>query len=103
MSKHTPGPWETNEIDHDHPYQDIVIRNRKTRRTICKLWIDDAPVRDYNAEQELNAELIAAAPDLLDALRELLDFSIPDSHYRHKERAQQARNRASELLQRLDG
>ena len=48
MSKHTPGPWTTDEADHDEPYQDIRIQAGK--RGICRVWIDDAPVHDYNAE-----------------------------------------------------
>lgn len=65
--KHTPGPWRTDEDEHDAPYQDIRIK--AANRTVCKVWIDDAPVHDYNAEQEANARLIAAAPQLLDALQ----------------------------------
>jgi hypothetical protein len=67
MISHTPGPWETDCKDHDCIYQDILVR--AASRSICKLWIDDAPVHDYNAEQHANAQLIAAAPELLDALR----------------------------------
>jgi hypothetical protein len=73
MSKHTPGPWATDEADHDAPYQDIKIKAGK-HRTVCTVWIDDAPVRDFNAEQAANARLIAAAPDLLEALTKLLDM-----------------------------
>lgn len=68
MSKHTPGPWTTDEQEHDAPYQNIKIK-AGSHRTVCTIWIDDAPVRDFNAEQTANASLIAAAPDLLDALK----------------------------------
>ncbi len=68
--KHTPGPWSTDEAEHDEPYQDINIRAGS--RPICRVWKDDAPVRDYNAEQDADAKLIAAAPDLLEALEDLL-------------------------------
>lgn len=60
-TKHTPGPWTTDEADHDAPYQNIKIQ--ASNRTICTVWIDDAPVRDFNAEQQANARLIAAAPE----------------------------------------
>ena len=70
-TKHTPGPWATDEADHDEPYQDIKIKAGK-HRTVCTVWIDDAPVRDFNAEQDANARLIAAAPELLEALKELM-------------------------------
>ena len=64
LSGFTPGPWETNEAEHDCPYQDVVIRDTKGRG-ICRIWFDDAPVPDYNAEQSANARLIKAAPALL--------------------------------------
>ena len=66
---HTPGPWATDEDDHDAPYQDIKI-NAGNRFTVCTVWIDDAPVREFNAEQQANARLIAAAPELLEALKQ---------------------------------
>ena len=69
MSKHTPGPWQTDQAEHDAPYQDIRIHAGKG--SICCVWIDDAPLHDYNAEQRANARLIAAAPELLEALKEL--------------------------------
>ena len=36
--------------------------------------MDDAPVRDYNAEQYANARLIAAAPEMLEALQRLYKY-----------------------------
>ena len=69
MSKHTPGPWKDNNADHDEPYQDIKIK--AAGRTVCTVWIDDAPCHDFNAEQDANARLIAAAPDLLEVLRKV--------------------------------
>ena len=71
MSKHTPGPWDTDERDHDEPLQNIKIKAGR-HHTVCTVWIDDAPVRDFNAQQWANARLIAAAPDLLEALEGLL-------------------------------
>lgn len=62
----TPGPWSTDSAEHDCPYQDITIQAGKRR--ICRIWIDDAPCHDYNAEQAANAKLITAAPDLVSVL-----------------------------------
>ena len=70
-AKHTPGLWVTDEADHDVPYQDIKIKASK-HRTVCTVWIDDSPVREFNAEQKANARLIAAAPELLEALKDLI-------------------------------
>lgn len=66
MTNFTPGPWTTDEDDHDQKYQDIKIK--AGYRSIATVWIDDAPVQDYNAEQRANVALITAAPDLLLAL-----------------------------------
>lgn len=86
MSKHTPGPWETDKADHDVPYQDIKIK--AARRTVCTVWIDDAPCHDFNAEQDANARLIASAPELLAALRL---FSGDNSTHTEVERIAAAR------------
>lgn len=72
IQKHTPGLWVTDEADHDEPYQDIKIKASK-HRTVCTVWIDDSPVREFNAEQKANARLIAAAPELLEALRKAVE------------------------------
>ena len=72
MSKHTPGPWAVGRT----VYPNIAI--------LCKGNIV-AEVRTYGVgmitegetapwhNAEANARLIAAAPELLEALRELLD------------------------------
>lgn len=65
---HTPGPWSVNaKIFTDGDYH--VCSMADGERTL--------PLRD---EREANARLIAAAPDLLDLMRELrdvLDISDP--------------------------
>ena len=64
MSKHTPGPWKwwtTHEGAHRiNPHKGgLVIASCDTRNP-------------FSEEQEANARLIAAAPDLLEALKETL-------------------------------
>ena len=83
MSKHTPGPWATDLPEHEMPYQDIRIK--AGRRDIYLLWIDDAPVEDYNTEQLANARLIAAAPELLEAVRTLAGMAESFSDELHKD------------------
>ena len=56
MSKHTPGPWKIYS-DHSH---DVQIEAESTM--IADLYTDDVP------EFMDNALLIAAAPELLEAL-----------------------------------
>lgn len=57
MRKHTPEPWFDDRATHDEPYQNIKILGDENRG-ICWLWIDDAPVDDWNAEQRANASRI---------------------------------------------
>ena len=54
-----------------------------------------------NEEQEANARLIASAPELAEALRELHDFAVTDPHYLHGDRSLNAFVRAAELLKRV--
>lgn len=64
MSKHTPGPWAVTDPDDGHQYLAIT----------AKSGTDDAEdvatvgISDVHPNGEANANLIAAAPDLLEAL-----------------------------------
>ena len=58
-NQHTPGPWSVS------PYMNITSRNGTVAKT------EQMPDND-DSEREANANLIAAAPDLLSALRFLL-------------------------------
>ena len=61
MSKHTPGPWNWenyNGIIH------VFLENTFGTPSVCKL---------IGENQEDNARLIAAAPELLDALDALIN------------------------------
>ena len=69
LSEATPGPWGDDCADHDAPYENIKIK--ADHRTICTIWIDDAPVPDFNRGQEANAELIKLAPALAARVAEL--------------------------------
>lgn len=62
MTQHTPEPWKVSPQE-DSPYEDIVL-SAGTHK-IAKLWLDDAPVHDYNAEQRANARRIVACVNAL--------------------------------------
>jgi hypothetical protein len=68
MSKHTPGPWVL--IQGDRTTKEMVIttesRIEAPAVSICELDTDFIGV--IGEEQEANACLISAAPDLLEAL-----------------------------------
>ncbi len=71
-TKHTPGPWELGEIEQGQDGGEFVAidgKNPKKRhmelaRVVWKMEDDERSLT-----QEANARLIAAAPDLLDALQ----------------------------------
>jgi hypothetical protein len=63
MTKHTPGPWS---VEYGHNYDEIIGPKQE--------GIAETGVWQTNekAEQHANARLIAAGPELLDALTTLL-------------------------------
>lgn len=68
MAEHTPGPWGCRDTSyHAHDY-------RLTKPNGEPLPVN-APYNDHS-EQRANARLIAAAPDLLEALEYLLEQTI---------------------------
>ena len=75
--KHTPGPW-TYEGDHTHRQYNIRVLGRDAQH-ICT--VNNLPPHVLaNREQstaEANARLIAAAPDLLVALKCIADALSP--------------------------
>ncbi len=70
--KHTKGPWKVAPLESD-PYENIRVV-AENNRGVCELWQDDAPVPDYNATQHANARLIAAAPEMLEALIKVMSW-----------------------------
>jgi hypothetical protein len=71
MSKHTPGPWKVLE----HSWSDTSIVAEGFDHGICLLDINHATEESQEADEALmaaNAHLIAASPDLLAALKALV-------------------------------
>ena len=62
MAKHTPGPWYSR--NGSSPHFQGQIASESTGATVAI---------SYSDEDGANARLIAAAPELLDALQNLLD------------------------------
>lgn len=65
-SKHTPGPWS------------VGNGSRVTGFTV-KIATDELLVGGRGLTSEANARLIAAAPELLEALQRLVDVVDPES------------------------
>lgn len=65
---HTPGPWEVAYLDHAE--QRVV---RAEHYEVCTCWHHS--VGSIEKEMEANARLIAAAPELMEALKEVMSWT----------------------------
>jgi hypothetical protein len=63
-AQHTPGPWKAIS---PHPGQWAICKESHQKH--LESWTV-AYVRDFQKQDEANAQLIAAAPELLEALRD---------------------------------
>ena len=75
MSKHTPGPWHTEPLQWDRGGSIAICSGGENGYIICTIAPEneqDEPTEDTAIRlpcDEANARLIAAAPDLLAALK----------------------------------
>ena len=67
MNAHTPGPWD---------YRDPDGKVRANGEVVATVW--QWLVKDRWDERDANARLIAAAPDLLAALRQVVASAFPN-------------------------
>ena len=81
MSKSTPGPWRVRRASDGRPYQ---IETDEPVPVAITSW--GGILRRASSEGEANARLIAAAPDMLEALRALL--ALPGMGYTRRIRGQ---------------
>lgn len=84
MSKHTPGPWkaDTPRFGYQNVRQDPADWDGRGYQLICTVP-QSKKGTNYGEMFEANARLIAAAPELLEALKRLLATINPgnaDSH-----------------------
>ena len=80
---HTKGPWVAKRLidNSGKPYSTHYVAHIDVG--VCMVWAPEG-----NAEQESNARLISAAPDLLEALEGLMEIeSLPIGTERDKARA----------------
>lgn len=66
---HTPGPWRT--LDGDSVVNIVGPEGQPIAATTTKAYYER-----FDATDKANARLIAAAPDLYEALRVLLPFAV---------------------------
>ena len=94
-SKFTPGPWGFQESE---VYKN-TWRITADGQRLASLDSDDGDP----AQTQANAELMADAPRLLEALRNLLTYSEPLLGWQHIDEAEQAFTEAHELLEKHGG
>ena len=101
MSTHTPGPWETT------PRYEFVFHNAGNGRdgVVCKMACPNTPLQwaadPASLENSANARLIAAAPDLLEFVKNLRDLMYDD--YRDEVWAEVRGDYCGELIAKAEG
>ena len=68
MTKHTPGPWEV--VGANYPSMKTVFG--PSFKITAVMWANDLQESDYQV-RDADLQLIATAPDLLEALETILD------------------------------
>lgn len=94
LPKSTPGPWQLGHV--------VKHMLGPSGRQIVSPDATIAVVYGHADDDNIaNARLIAAAPELAEALRDMHDFAEYSSHYRHAEKSVKCFERAAELLERV--
>lgn len=75
-SKHTPGPWKFIDASSSfaHQLKPVCIIQSGDKQVASFSWNDDSPWFPTKEQSHANARLIAAAPELLEALQDLYAF-----------------------------
>jgi len=73
MSKHTPGPWKVNETDYSNAYGIECEVNGIGHTVVTDQFCYPNFKKDRDPEKLANAKLIASAPELLEALKGLVN------------------------------
>lgn len=83
-NEHTPGPWHIEHTVH------VLDENRTRIADVCDRY--DGTNNNFRSSAEANARLIAAAPELLEALEKLL--AATSGHQEFRDAAYAAINKA---------
>lgn len=78
-SKHTPGPWEWLADEDRHEADCVPVMAKDGTLQIADIFAGTVNGSDMSVDEaEANARLIAAAPDLLEALEQLAAYGDPE-------------------------
>jgi hypothetical protein len=79
-TKHTPGPWRVNETDYTNAYG-IECEVNGIQHTVCTdQFCYPNFKKDRDPEKLANAKLIASAPSLLEALKDVISKTYSDNN-----------------------
>ena len=79
MSKHTPGPWHLlSELDGDGDILRICQTNAPSPGFHVALVYGHGGDIEHDTERTANAKLLAAAPEMLEALSQLVNYNESD-------------------------
>ena len=71
-SQHTPAPWEVQPCQANHGDTTVIVAPNELDGVICEIWSpawdDDVQLTPDQHRDRANARLIAAAPDMFEAL-----------------------------------
>lgn len=81
MSKHTPGPWTVEVMENGYGYS-IVARNKQNKilRVIGPVAANGAGIKGCSSKAKADARLIAASPELLEALKAVVSVTDRATH-----------------------
>jgi hypothetical protein len=100
MSEHTPGPWR---IEGDI-VKTVISDGFKHVATVNYFNCGTGDPRTISKkEHAANARLIAKAPELIEALRDLADFQNGPPLVKYADEWRKAHDRAYQLLGEVDG
>ena len=82
-AKHTPGPWCTGSTNVPQPlYRGVIAIVEYNPDRFVSVWVDDDErAWRVHEQSEANARLIAAAPDMLEALEAIRFLLNEDRGY----------------------
>lgn len=89
-TKHTPGPWAYSES----PGKTWSDHGMRAVANVGKflVWISSERVKELHNKSEANAKLIAAAPDLLIALTDMINSVLDDTGFAEHHKVVALRN-----------
>ena len=76
MSAHTPGPWTVSDLYADDDGQPELAIQAKVNGRICHPAAVCLQFPTMQGMQMANARLIASAPELMEALQELMAWQV---------------------------